>query len=74
MATVGMCFRRRNGACAKDLHPVPDYHYRKLRHPFARLFGTSFAVLLFVLAATAQAGGGKAVTPPIAGSVAGFVT
>jgi hypothetical protein len=34
---------------------------------FARLFGTGFAVLLLVLAATAQAGGGKAVTPPSAG-------
>jgi hypothetical protein len=39
---------------------------------FARLFGTGFAVLLLVLAATAQAGGGKAVTPPSAGLVAGL--
>jgi hypothetical protein len=37
---------------------------------FARLIGTGFAVLL--LAATAQADGGKAVTPPSAGLAAGL--
>src|SRR6266404_3414863 len=39
---------------------------------FVRLFGTGFAVLLLVLTATAQAGGGRAVTPPSAGLVAGL--
>jgi hypothetical protein len=38
---------------------------------FARWFGAGFAVLL-LLSATAQAGGGKAVTPPSAGLVGGL--
>ena len=37
---------------------------------FTTIFGTGFTVLL--LAATAQAGGGKVVTPPSAGLVAGL--
>jgi hypothetical protein len=41
---------------------------------FTRLFGTGFAVLLLVLATTAQAGGGKAVTPPSAGLMTGLST
>jgi hypothetical protein len=40
--------------------------------PFARLFGMGFAVLLLVLAATAQAGGGKILAPASTGLVAGL--